>query len=105
MVGQLLCSPHWSQVVAVGRRVAEPPPAAQAQPGFDARKLQQCVVDMDRLEEEAAAQGAFDGAASVFCCLGTTRGVRARARMAARVLVLRLRLRLHAFWALEGSAS
>lgn len=37
----------------------------------------QAVVDMDNLEEEAAP--AFAGADSVFCCLGTTRSVRAAA--------------------------
>jgi oxidoreductase len=64
-------------VTAVGRRAAEPPAEYRSQPGFDADKLRQVVLDMDRLEEEGKA--AFAGADSVFCCLGTTRGVSATA--------------------------
>ena len=77
MLGQLLCSPKWGSVTAVGRRAAEPPAKYRSQPGFDAGKLRQVVLDMDRLEEEGAA--AFAGADSVFCCLGTTRVVSATA--------------------------
>ncbi|PSC69508.1 Oxidoreductase HTATIP2 [Micractinium conductrix] len=71
VVGHLLASPRWGSVTAVGRRAVEPPAAYKSQPGYDASKLKQAVVDMDNLEEEAAP--AFAGADSVFCCLGTTR--------------------------------
>lgn len=70
LVGQLLCSPRWAQVVTVGRREALVPPQYT---GWEAGKLKQVVVDMDHLESEA--QGAFEGADAVFCALGTTRGV------------------------------
>lgn len=73
MLGQLLASARWGTVTAVGRRTAEPPAAYRSQPGFDESKLKQAVVDMDRLEEEAATS--FAGADTVFCCLGTTRAV------------------------------
>ncbi|KAL4451875.1 hypothetical protein ABPG75_007537 [Micractinium tetrahymenae] len=65
VLGQLLVSPRWSSVTA------EAPAQYKSQPGFDAAKLKQVVVDMDRLEEQAGS--AFAGADSVFCCLGTTR--------------------------------
>ena len=71
VVGQLLCSPAWGSVVAVGRRAAEAPAAYASQPGFDAGKLQNVVCELADLE--AKAGGAFQGADSVFCCLGTTR--------------------------------
>lgn len=48
----------------------------QPSPAFVAlHRHSQVVVDMDRLEEQAGS--AFTGADSVFCCLGTTRAVRA----------------------------
>lgn len=147
MLGQLLASPRWISVTAVGRRAAEAPAEYTSQAGFDAAKLKQVrqawawlqvaqhrsigclasrmfsyavvssrsyvsgcsgmgqcllgcipcmlcatlpssaflcpnptliaqvVVDMDMLEEQAGS--AFAGADSVFCCLGTTRAVRA----------------------------
>ncbi|KAL4424870.1 hypothetical protein ABPG77_002093 [Micractinium sp. CCAP 211/92] len=71
VLGQLLASPRWSSVTAVGRRAADAPAEYTSQPGYNAAKLKQVVVDMDRLEEQAG--GAFAGADSVFCCLGTTR--------------------------------
>ncbi|EFN55849.1 hypothetical protein CHLNCDRAFT_145410 [Chlorella variabilis] len=71
VVGQLLVSPRWGSVVAVGRRAADPPAAYKGQEGYDEGKLKQAVVNMDNLEAEA--QQAFAGADSVFCCLGTTR--------------------------------
>ncbi|KAI7835557.1 hypothetical protein COHA_010537 [Chlorella ohadii] len=71
VVGQLLCSPRWSSVAAVGRRAVEVPSEYKHKEGFDASKLQNVVVDMDKLETEGRA--AFEGADSVFCCLGTTR--------------------------------
>lgn len=74
-MGQLLCSPRWGSVVAVGRRPSDPPEAYRGQPGYDGGKLQQAVVNMDNMETEA--KDAFNGADSVFCCLGTTRAVRA----------------------------
>jgi oxidoreductase len=73
VLGQLLVNPKWGSVTAVGRRPAEVPEAYRTQPGFDPSKLQQAVVNMDHLDEEAKL--AFAGADSVFCCLGTTRSV------------------------------
>ena len=68
MLGQLLASPAWKEVVAIGRREA-PVPEAYAQ--YPAGKLQQKVINMDNMEQEAAE--AVRGADSVFCALGTTR--------------------------------
>lgn len=68
IVGQLLASPHWSEVVTVGRRAVEVPASYS---GWDPAKLKQVVVDMDNLEAEAA--DAFRGADAAFCALGTTR--------------------------------
>lgn len=72
VLGQLLASARWGSVTAVGRRAAEAPAEYRSQSGYDAGKLKQVVVDMDRMEEDAGV--AFAGADSVFCCLGTTRG-------------------------------
>lgn len=73
VVGQLLASPAWGSVVAVGRRPASAPETYQTQPYYDASKLQQLTCELDQLETAAAE--AFSGADSVFCCLGTTRSV------------------------------
>jgi oxidoreductase len=55
----------------VGRRAAEAPAEYKDKEGYDASKLHNVVVDMDKLETDGRA--AFEGADSVFCCLGTTR--------------------------------
>jgi uncharacterized protein YbjT (DUF2867 family) len=57
-VDLLLDDPRWSRVVAAGRR-----PFEREHP-----RLEQRVVDFDRLSAHAAALRADD----VFCCLGTT---------------------------------
>lgn len=67
LVGQLLENPRWSKVVTVSRRAPDVSDHAAQQ----AKKMEALVVNMDKLEEEAA--GAFEGADSVFCALGTTR--------------------------------
>ena len=43
MVGQLLCSPRWAQVVTVGRREVPVPPQYT---GWEGGKLKQVVVDI-----------------------------------------------------------
>lgn len=44
VVGQLLCSPRWSSVTAVGRRAAEAPAEYKNKQGYDASKLHNVVV-------------------------------------------------------------
>lgn len=56
VVGQLLCSPRWSSVTAVGRRAAEAPAEYKDKQGYDASKLHNVTVRR---------------AASCCCLLGT----------------------------------
>lgn len=67
VVGQLLSSGRWN-VTTVGRRPMTVPPEYK-----DTAKgeLKQVNINMDKLAAEAGAE--FQGADSVFCCLGTTR--------------------------------
>lgn len=44
VVGQLLCSPRWSSVTAVGRRTAEAPAEYKDKQGYDASKLHNVTV-------------------------------------------------------------
>lgn len=59
LIAQLLADPAYSHVVSLGRREL---------PGLTHPKLEQRVIDFDRLD---ATIGAFQ-ADAVFCCLGTT---------------------------------
>lgn len=74
VVSQLLVAGKWGEVVTVGRR------EVTLLDGYtDTSKhtgqLTQVVVDMDKLEEDPSAKSAMEGAHTVFCALGTTRGV------------------------------
>jgi oxidoreductase len=66
LVGQLLSSGAWANVVTVGRREVAVPGAYAAAKG----QLEQVTVDLDKMGEAAEA---FRGASAVFCALGTTR--------------------------------
>jgi len=61
LVKELLESPKWSKVTTIGRRKGNFP---------ENSKLEQIVVDMDRMEE---SKDKFIGHDVSFCCLGTTR--------------------------------
>ena len=67
VVRSLVNSELYSQVNVITRRQLDFP---QDDPNY--QKVQQKIVDFDQLEESSSA---FSGAATAFCCLGTTRAV------------------------------
>lgn len=72
LVGQLLFSDMFKEVVTIGRREVTLP-EAYTDASLQKAQLKQLVVNMDTLENDNNVKSALTDATTVFCTLGTTR--------------------------------
>ncbi|XP_065836560.1 uncharacterized protein [Oscarella lobularis] len=78
LLGELITSPAFDEVVSIGRREATIPAERYDTSGV-AHKLKQHIVDFDLDKYTVdSAKSLFEGKDVVFCCLGTTRGAARR---------------------------